>query len=100
MATDDLLRRLKTGVFDPADAHALERTTPAELLAEVDSQYSIRFQERRVGKKWEVSLASSLHFELAALAKKAPFPIVFIVPVYRSCLFLTGEDDRITLASA
>ncbi len=93
---EELLRRLKTGVFDPADVHALERTTPAELLAELDARYSIRFQERRVGRKWEVSVAHSLHFELTVAARKSPFPMVFIVPVYRSCLFLSGEEDRIT----
>ena len=95
--TEELLRRLRTGSIDPADIAALEQSKASDLLAELATDYPLRFQERRLGEKWEVGLARSLRHELAArVPRDSSFPIVFLVPVLRSCLLLSGEGDRVT----
>lgn len=94
---DDLLPRLRTGSAEPADITVLERTKASDLLAELVSDYSLRFQERRVGEKWELGLARSLRHELSARVPcNSSFPIVLLIPVLRSCLLLSGEGDRVT----
>src|ERR1017187_2496851 len=95
--TEDLLHRLKSGNFDPADIQALERTPVQELLADLDSVYPCRFQERRLTNKWEIGAARSLRFEVFTLSSRgAFFPILVMVPVFRHCVFLSGEADTVT----
>ena len=95
--TEELLCRIKAGTFDPADVQALEGTSARDFLADIDSVYAIRFQERRLKGKWEVGVARSLRFELADYSSsKGIFPILIVVPVFRRCVFLSGDADTIT----
>ena len=95
--TAELLRRLKNGVFDSADVQVLEHTLARDLVADIESQFPYRFQERRLHNKWEISMARSLHFELACrISKGFSFPHLDMAPVYRHCVFLSGEGDAIT----
>lgn len=93
---DELLQRLKAGAYDPADVKTLESATFDEVLAELAAQYPVRFQERRLKNKREIALARSVHLETAAPAKAAFVTFLLMVPVYRHCIFLSGEGQRIT----
>ena len=95
--TEELLDRLKIGVFDPADVQFLEQTSAHEFHAHLESVYCCQFQERRLRDKWELGVARSWRFELTALSSKGSvFPLMIAVPVFRNCLFLTSEADVIT----
>src|SRR5205807_5347487 len=61
------------------------------------SAYRITFQERRIGRKWELSLARSFRAELAFRPiPDAIFVTVRLVPAYLNCLILNVEDDSLT----
>ena len=95
--TEELLGRLRSGIFDSADVQALEQPLAHDLVAELDSRFPYRFQERRLRDKWEISMARSLHFELACrISKGASLPLLHMAPVYRHCVFLSGEGDAVT----
>ena len=95
--TTELLGRLKSGSFDPADIQSLEQTSAHDFRADLDSTYQIRFQERNFRDKWEVGMARSLRFELASFSpKQSYFPILVLIPVFHNCLFLSGDGDMIT----
>src|SRR5438105_14641973 len=99
--TAELLRRLRSGRLDPAEAAALGRLKAADLLAEIVGLYPLRFQERRLREKWEIGSARSLRWELAA--RRPPgtlLPIWFLVPVWRHCVLLSGEGDSVTGVAA
>lgn len=94
---EELLRRIKTGIFDPADVEILEQPAAVDFLAELDVAYPFQFQERRLRDKWEVSLARSLRHEIEVFSSKDSLtPLVFLVPVFRGCLFLSGEGNFVT----
>ena len=93
----ELLQRLRAGHFDPADTEELERTPCSELLAELEPDYPFRFQQRRIRDKWEVGMARSFGFKLAAsFSENAVFPILLMLPVFRDCLLLSGEAQSVT----
>lgn len=94
---EELLDRLKAGVFDPMDVQTLEQAPLHDFLAEVEAAYPVRFQERRIREKWEIGLARRLRLELASFSSnRACFPLLVMMPVFRHCLFLSGEGDAIT----
>ena len=79
--TTELLQRLRSGIFDPADTTLLEQTTGNQFVDELRSAYRITFQERRLGRKWEVSLARSFRAELAIRpVPEAVFVSFLLVP--------------------
>jgi len=93
----ELLRRLRHGQFDASDADAIEKSSPADFLAELGPVYPCRFQERRLGNKWEVSMARAVRHELAVrYAKGSVMPTLLVVPVFHNCLFVSGEGESIT----
>ena len=95
--TEDLLRRLKAGIADPADIQLIEQSLPRDFLDDLGSVYQLRFQERHLGKKWEAGVARALRFEMASISSNgSPYPMLLVIPVFRSCLFLSGEGDAIT----
>ena len=95
--TEELLRHLRTGQLDAASLAHLEQLKADDLLADLAPRYPLRFQERRLGRKWEVSLARSLRFELrAGFVHGAPIPTWVLIPGLRHCLILSGEADAIT----
>ena len=59
-STAELFDRLRRGILDRNDTSMLEHARASELVAELRSVYRITFQERHLGKKWEVSLARFL----------------------------------------
>lgn len=92
-----LFAHVKAGSFDPADILLLEHMAADQFLAEVASSYRFQFQERQWKNKWEISVARSLRTEL--IARRFPDSVLvslFLVPVYRQCLFLSGEGSGIT----
>jgi len=57
----------------------------------------LTFQERRIGKKWEISLARTLRAELAIRPVAGGiFTSFHLLPVYRNCLTLNVENDTVT----
>jgi hypothetical protein len=94
---EDVLRTIKAGVPDAAVIQFLDQASSREILAELDSEYPVRIQERRLGNKWEVSLAHSVHYEIGSFTSGSSFfPVHFLIPVLRRCLFLSGEGDKVT----
>lgn len=95
--TAELLQRLRKGILDPADTIMLEQTPANHLVDELKSVYRLTFQERRIGRKWEVSLARSFRAELAIRpVPEAVFVSFLLVPAYLNCLMLNIEDDFLT----
>jgi hypothetical protein len=95
--TSELLRHLEAGSFDDEDTAILEQTSAAQLVHEFRSVYRLMFQERRIGNKWELSLARSVRAELVI----RPIPdVLFVsllwVPAYLNCLMLNIEGDSLT----
>src|SRR2546426_1010215 len=95
--TAELLRRLRTGQLDAADLVHLDQLKAGDLLADLAPIYPIRFQERRLSQKWEVSMAGSLSFELVPrFFRGSQLPILMLVPVLGKCLLLNGEAEAVT----
>jgi hypothetical protein len=94
---EELLRKIKSGVYDPSDAEFLENASSLALLGELNSEFPLCFQERRLGDKWEIGLAHSLRHEVGSFSPRdAFFPVFLLVPVFRRCLFLSGQGDTVT----
>ncbi len=94
---EELLDRLKTGSFHEADVQLLEGIPAYDFVADLDSEYRYRFQERQIRTKQEIGFARSLVFELVARRSKGSlFFNMVMVPVFRNCLFLTSEGGVIT----
>jgi hypothetical protein len=95
--TEELLDRIGSGIHDPADTDFLGGISAQEFLGQLDSAYSLRFQERRLGHKWEVGAARSVRHEIVSLSRRnSVFPLLFLLPVLRRCLFVSGEDEAVT----
>jgi hypothetical protein len=95
--TTEFLSHLQAGRFDQVDTAILEQTPATELVHEFASVYRLTFQERRIGKKWELSLARSLRAELAVRPiPDALFVSLLWVPAYLNCLMLNIEDNSVT----
>jgi hypothetical protein len=95
--TTEMLKRLGRGIFDPADATTLEQSSATNIVNGLMSVYRITFQERRIGRKWEISLARSFRAELALRpVPEAVFVSFLLLPAYLDCLMLNSEDDSIT----
>ena len=94
----ELLHRLRKGILDPIDTTWLEQIPADHLVDELrPSLYRLTFQERRIGKKWEISLARSFRAELAIRPiPEAAFVSFLLVPAYLNCLMLNIEDNRFT----
>jgi len=94
--TEQLLHHLHKGEFDSSDITLLEQTPAQEILAQLRTVYRVQFQERRLGTKWESGVARSCGYDLASLSNGSVFPIWLLVPVFRRCLFVSGEGDAVT----
>src|SRR5262245_36707578 len=96
----EFLRRLKAGKADSSDMKMLDGMSAGDFRAEIATTYAVPFQARRLKDKWEFAAARSLRFELRQCsAKHAAFPMLIVTPVFRRCVFLSGEADRITAVS-
>lgn len=93
----ELLERLKTGTFDVADPEALEHTSAKDILGHLEAVFVWLFQERRVREKWEIGMAKTIRRELASVYAPG-FRVPLFLPVlnFRSCLFVSGEQDVVT----
>src|SRR5438132_1077807 len=95
--TTELLQRLQRGILDPVDTAMLEQTAAKSLVDELKSVYRFTFQERRIGRKWEVSLARSFRAELVPRpVPEAVFASFVLLPAYLNCLMLNIEDNYVT----
>lgn len=96
--TVELLDKLQKGILDPIDTTRLEQTPADHLVDELRPlPYRLTFQERRIGKKWEISLARSFRAELAVRPiPEALFVSFLLVPAYLNCLMLNIENNRLT----
>jgi hypothetical protein len=98
LAQDSLIQRIKSG--DPPDAEAIQyltSTSMKDFVSEAVADYPHLFQERQVGRKRELGLARSCHALLRwRLRRKSVFPVAYLTPVFKDCLFIVGENDRIT----
>jgi hypothetical protein len=93
-----LLQHLRDGTWDQNDLDLLERTQGAEIVDELSSAYPVKFQERSLGSKREVSLARSVRNEVVSrrIVGAAFVVSLQVVPVYVDCLMLSIEDGFIT----
>lgn len=96
--TAELLHKLRMGIIDPVDTGWLEQISADDFLADLRSRlYPMTFQERRIGAKWEISLARSIRAELAVRPiPDAIFVSFILVPAYLNCLMLNIENNRVT----
>src|SRR5438309_9189440 len=92
--TTELLQRLRRGILAPDDTTMLEQTPAKHVVDELKSVYRFTFQERRIERKWEISLARSFRAELAIRpVPEAVFVSFLLLPAYLNCLILNIEDD-------
>jgi hypothetical protein len=92
-----LLLHLKGGIVDPADIAMLEKMPASRLVDEIRSEYTLPFQERLIGKKWELSLARSFRAELVFRGMADDiFMSALLLPAYVNCVMLNIEDDLVT----
>jgi hypothetical protein len=99
--TKELLRHLRAGDANIANASALENISAHEFLSEMARIYPITFQERHVGKKHEVGMARLLKIEIPV--RRLPnslFVPVFPRPVLSKCLFVSSYEDTISEITA
>lgn len=95
--TAELLHHVKCGILDAADTALLEHASARQLVDELRSAYPVTYQERHLGKKWEISLARSFRAEMISRPFADGILVSFrLVPVYVNCLSLEVEDDTIT----
>jgi hypothetical protein len=95
--TAELLQHVKNGILDPADTALLEQVSAAQMVAELRSSFPVLYQERRIGRQWEISLARSVRAELRSPAMVAGALASFrVVHVYVNCVTLVAENDRVT----
>src|SRR5205807_6527580 len=81
----------------PADTTLLEQTPANHLVDELKLVYRLTFQERRIRRKWEISLARSFRAELVIRpVPEVVFVSFLLVPAYLNCLMLTSEDNYLT----
>lgn len=99
--TTELLRRLRAGDLAAPEASAFETISTAEFASSLAGLYPITFQERRVGRKWELGLARSLKLELAVHRRpNALFARTLMRPVLSRCLFVSSYDGAISEITA
>jgi hypothetical protein len=96
--TAEMLAKIKKGTFEPGDTALLDQMPADELVAELRSgRYGLTFQERHIGKKWEVSLARTLRAELIQRRiPEAVFVSLQLVPAYIECVMINSENNRVT----
>lgn len=95
--TTELLSHLQEGNLEPADTAMLEQISAKQLVADLKSLYPVVFQERRIGQKWELSLARSFRAELKFRTNlKGIFVYCRLEPAYLNCVMLNIEDDSLT----
>src|SRR6476620_9359004 len=88
--TASLLQKIKKGVLDPAEISTLEQTPADQVVGDLRaSRYPVTFQERRIGKKWEISLAHTVRAELALRpVPDVGFASLRLLPAYLDCVML------------
>ena len=92
----DLLQHLRTGTWGQVDSDFLEQYSAADLVAELRLISPYTFQERRIGNKWEISLARGLRTELSTRhIRDSVLVSLAVVPVYLDCVMLNVEDDHV-----
>jgi hypothetical protein len=97
MRTKELFHNLTNGRLDRADTEMLEQTSAKQLVDELRSLYLLTFQERRIGRKWELSLARKFRAELVFRPiLNAIFVSGVLVPSYLDCVMLNSEGDCVT----
>ncbi len=95
--TSVLLSNLRKGTLDPEDTDLLEQTPANLIVNEFRPSFPITIQERRIGRKWELSIARSLRAELKLDPKPDGIIATFLlVPAYIDCLMLSIDDDLLT----
>ena len=98
MSKETVLERIKQGVApDDAVIEWLTQTAMADLVTELRRIYPIIFQERRVGRKWEISLARACLPRMRfRLPRRSVFPVAYLIPVFKDCVSVVGEGSRLT----
>ena len=95
--TVELLHRVKSGILYPADTALLEQVSATQLADELRSRFPVVYQERRLRKLWEISLARSVRTELKRRTIVAGTLVSFsLVPVFVNCVSLVAENDVVT----
>ena len=100
----EILRQLRTGRFNVADAAFLDTLSARELMADLQRLYPVKFQERDIGRKHEIALARSIRYELGFGNRDVSiFSPIRLLPVLRNCVFAGwyGESlSEITTATS
>src|SRR5260221_11733856 len=92
----ELLRRLRSGIFEAADAEMLEKSRAADFRADLIASYRWVFQEHRLKNKWEFGTARSVGFEMVPCRMPGIVPSFHVYPVLRQCVFCSGDGDSIS----
>jgi hypothetical protein len=97
MNLTEILRQLRTGRFNVAEASVLDALSARELMAELQRSYPVKFQERDIGRKHEVALARSIRYELGFGNRHISiFSPIRLLPVLRSCVFASCYGDSLS----
>lgn len=98
MSRDSILRRIKEGATpDEAVIEWLTQTGMQDFVSEVRPDFPFLFQERHIRRKWETGLARACQTRLRfRFPRRSVFPVAYLTPVFRDCLFIVGEDGHLT----
>jgi len=92
----DLLRQLRSGKLDVANAPSLEQLSAGDLVADLREMYPLVFQERRIRNKHEIGMARSISLETSY--HQIPNSHFFDVRLFRTlrkCVFMSSYNDSL-----
>jgi hypothetical protein len=91
-----LLELLRQGSFDAALARRLDHASLDDVAGQLKANHPAVFLERRISRKREIGLARTIRWELGVGLVGTPPARVRFGLVLRSCVVLSGYDDRLT----
>ena len=92
----DLLRQLRSGKLDVANATSLEQFSSSDFASDLREVYPLVFQERRIQNKHEIGMARSISLETAIhQVRNSRFSLIGLFPTLSKCIFISSYDDSI-----
>jgi hypothetical protein len=93
----DLLRQLRSGKLDVANASSLEQLSSSDFAADLREGYPLAFQERRIRHKHEIGMARSISLETSLYQiPNSLFLHVRSFLTLSKCVFVSSYNDSLS----
>jgi hypothetical protein len=90
---EDVVRQVRSGVLDKMLKVFLEEASAVEFVADLHAVYPVVFQERSIGRKREIGMASEVRLESAKTRSLPASPSLHLV--LSKCVFVSSYGDKI-----